>query len=223
MRGAYQCNRTPGEGATLVFWAALLVGILLGGGCFVLTAAYRAAGTAAGYGLKRALMALAGLTAGPGQGQPWVFEHSVGLAGRLVSCAALIAFVLLALLDPGRAAAGLCGGIAFTALSWASGTLRGAGVRLTRTFSHRIGYEVVAALSDGFGVAWLSVDSSHPLANQTLAEAALKRRDVLVLAIDRNGLVLQDPRGPARILPGDRLLLYGPVRKAMLFAEGRGD
>lgn len=136
---------------------------------------------------------------------------------------AFVAFFLLALLNPGRAALGLCGGIALAALLWVSGILRGAGGRLTRLFSHRIGYEVVAALGDGFGVAWLSVGSSHPLANQTLAEAALKRKDILVLAIDRNGLVLQDPRGPARILPGDRLLLYGPVRKAMLFAEGRDD
>lgn len=197
--------------------------MLLGGGCFVLTAAYRAAGTSDGYGLRRALAALTGLAVGPGHGQPWVYEHSVGLAGRLTGALSLGFAFLLALLDPGQAAAGMWVGCAFAALIWASGILRGAQVRLTCVFSHRIGYEVVAALNDGFVVAWLSVDSLHPLANQTLAEAALKRKDVLVLAIDRNGRVLQDPRGPDRIMPGDRLLIYGPVRKAVLFGERRGN
>ena len=61
----------------------------------------------------------------------------------------------------------------------------------------------------GYGVSEITIDAQHPLANRALAEAGLHDRDVLVLSINRQGVVIPNPKGMQTILPGDVLLCFG--------------
>ena len=64
-------------------------------------------------------------------------------------------------------------------------------------------------LSKGYSVAEFEVDRRSELADQTLADLALHERDIHILSITRQGLLMPNPSGATRILPGDTLLCYG--------------
>jgi len=64
-------------------------------------------------------------------------------------------------------------------------------------------------LKAGYGVAELQITADSTLAGQTLREAGLRDRDVMVLSILRGGLTLPNPRGDRQILAGDVLLCFG--------------
>ena len=61
----------------------------------------------------------------------------------------------------------------------------------------------------GYGVSEITIDAQHPLAQHTLAEAGLRDRDVLVLSINRHGVIIPNPNGSQIVLPGDVLLCFG--------------
>jgi ribosomal protein S6--L-glutamate ligase len=64
-------------------------------------------------------------------------------------------------------------------------------------------------LKSGYGVAEFVVLPESELAGKTLAEVALREREVQVLSIARGALTIPNPRGDCRILPGDELLCFG--------------
>ncbi len=64
-------------------------------------------------------------------------------------------------------------------------------------------------LARGYSVAELPITQDSSLAHQTLAQASLRERDIMVLSIDRQGLVLPVPNAETTILPGDTLVCYG--------------
>jgi len=66
-------------------------------------------------------------------------------------------------------------------------------------------------LEAGYGVAELPVSEQSPLAGKTLAESGLRDRDILVLSIDRNEAVIQNPKGTRVVLAGDTLLCFGQL------------
>lgn len=66
-------------------------------------------------------------------------------------------------------------------------------------------------LEAGYGVAELPVGAHSPLVGKTLAENGLRDRDILVLSIDRNEAVIQNPKGTRVILAGDTLLCFGKL------------
>lgn len=66
-------------------------------------------------------------------------------------------------------------------------------------------------LSKGYGVAEIPITKDSELAGQTLAQAGLRDRDISVLSITRQDLVIPNPRGMREIMPGDRLLCYGKL------------
>lgn len=76
-------------------------------------------------------------------------------------------------------------------------------------------------LSKGYAVVELPVTKGSVLAGQTLAQAKLRERDILILSIDRGGLVMPNPHGTSRMLVGDVLLCYGKslALKGLLPAE----
>ena len=80
------------------------------------------------------------------------------------------------------------------------------------------------ALGKGYAVAEFQVDSKSPLKGQTLEEASLRERDILVLSVKRGGLVFPNPRGDAQILQGDVLLCYGKTLalKSLVPVDRRG-
>ena len=61
----------------------------------------------------------------------------------------------------------------------------------------------------GYQVVELPLDARNPLAGRTLAETELRDREVLVLQVERGGLVFPAPKGDQMLLEGDRLLCYG--------------
>ena len=63
----------------------------------------------------------------------------------------------------------------------------------------------------GYGVTEFALDAESSLAGQTIGETGLRERDVLVLSIDRQGVVIPNPRGSRQLLPGDRLLCFGKL------------
>ena len=76
-------------------------------------------------------------------------------------------------------------------------------------------------LSKGYAVVEIPVTKGSVLANQTLAQAKLRERDILILSIDRGGLVIPNPHGTNRMLVGDVLLCFGKsiALKALLPPE----
>jgi len=66
-------------------------------------------------------------------------------------------------------------------------------------------------LEAGYGVAELPVGEHSELAGKTLAESGLRDRDILVLSIDRNQAVIQNPKGTRVVLAGDNLLCFGKL------------
>lgn len=65
------------------------------------------------------------------------------------------------------------------------------------------------SLARGYTVAELQVTPGSELANKKIGETDLRGQDVLVLSINRNGLITPAPHGDDTLLPGDELLCYG--------------
>ncbi len=66
-------------------------------------------------------------------------------------------------------------------------------------------------LKSGYGVAEFPVPPDSDLIGKTLADTGLRNRDVVVLNITRQGLVIPNPRGSREILAGDVLLCFGKL------------
>ncbi|MCA9296590.1 MAG: hypothetical protein KC983_08730, partial [Phycisphaerales bacterium] len=67
------------------------------------------------------------------------------------------------------------------------------------------------SLGAGYAVSEFVIVPGSSLANQTLAEAQLRERDIIVLNITRGGVTFPNPGGEHQILIGDTLLCYGKV------------
>lgn len=66
-------------------------------------------------------------------------------------------------------------------------------------------------VSGGYGAAEFPVAPDSPLVGTSIAESGLRAQDVVVLQIDRNGVVIPNPKGSREILAGDTLLCYGKL------------
>ncbi|MCB8932763.1 MAG: 30S ribosomal protein S6--L-glutamate ligase [Fimbriimonadaceae bacterium] len=64
-------------------------------------------------------------------------------------------------------------------------------------------------LTKGYRIVELHVGPDSDLANKTLRDLPLKDLDILVLSIERQGLVIPNPKGTREVLPGDVLLCFG--------------
>jgi ribosomal protein S6--L-glutamate ligase len=63
----------------------------------------------------------------------------------------------------------------------------------------------------GYGVVEITVKPDWQIANKRLCDAGLGERDVTVLNIKRNDLLIPVPHGETEVLPGDHLLCYGKL------------
>lgn len=66
-------------------------------------------------------------------------------------------------------------------------------------------------LKKGYGIAEFPVHRESELRDKTLEDTHLRDRDVTVLSITRNGVMMPNPRGSTRVLLGDVLLCYGKL------------
>jgi ribosomal protein S6--L-glutamate ligase len=64
-------------------------------------------------------------------------------------------------------------------------------------------------LSAGYAVTEIPVEAGSALVHQTIKGSGLRERDVVVLSIQRGGLVIPNPREEREMLPGDILVCYG--------------
>lgn len=67
------------------------------------------------------------------------------------------------------------------------------------------------SVSAGYGVSEFIVAPKSELANKTIADSGLRDREVLVLNIDRNGVIFPAPHGDQEIQPGDKLVCFGKL------------
>ena len=76
-------------------------------------------------------------------------------------------------------------------------------------------------IARGYGVSELLIPKDSDLVGQTLAQSALRERDIVVLTIERDGEVIANPRGDAVIMADDHLLCFGKLRamKALIPAR----
>ena len=66
-------------------------------------------------------------------------------------------------------------------------------------------------VAEGYGVASIRVRPDSEVIGHSLAEKALAEKDVLVLAIEREGKTIPAPKANEVIQRGDRLICYGKV------------
>ncbi len=65
------------------------------------------------------------------------------------------------------------------------------------------------SLARGYTVAEFQIAPDSELANKSIGSTNLRSQDVMVLSINRNGLVTPAPHGDDVLLPGDVILCYG--------------
>jgi ribosomal protein S6--L-glutamate ligase len=65
------------------------------------------------------------------------------------------------------------------------------------------------SLQNGYGVIEVPIGPGSELARKTIRDSGLRARDVVVLSLTREGIVIPAPRSDREILPGDVLLCYG--------------
>ncbi len=63
----------------------------------------------------------------------------------------------------------------------------------------------------GYGVVEFPVDAKSDLAGKIIGATSLREQEILVLSIDRNGVVIPSPHGDETILAGDKLLCFGKL------------
>ena len=64
-------------------------------------------------------------------------------------------------------------------------------------------------MAKGYTVAEITVNPESELANRTIGDSGLRDKDVLILSITRQGLVIPNPKGSQEIFPGDIIVCYG--------------
>jgi ribosomal protein S6--L-glutamate ligase len=60
----------------------------------------------------------------------------------------------------------------------------------------------------GYGVSRVAVQAGSPVIDRTLVESGLRRYDVMVLVIVREGVAVPNPTADTKILRGDELILW---------------
>jgi hypothetical protein len=66
-------------------------------------------------------------------------------------------------------------------------------------------------LNDNWGIIYREVDCSSGLDQKSLAELNLRKKNLLVLAIERDGQLVPFPKGLEVLKAGDRVLLFGSL------------
>ena len=74
----------------------------------------------------------------------------------------------------------------------------------------------------GYSVAEFPVSPASPLAGRTIGDSGLSARDIVVLQINRGGIVIPNPNERRTLLAGDRLLCYGKLLALRSLAPERG-
>ncbi len=72
-----------------------------------------------------------------------------------------------------------------------------------------VSFEEFLLTSGGYGVSQIEIRKNNPLSGKTLSESQLKRQDILVLSIEKEGQYITNPLAGVKINLGDKLICFG--------------
>ncbi|MBU4311433.1 MAG: hypothetical protein KJ706_01785 [Candidatus Omnitrophica bacterium] len=72
-------------------------------------------------------------------------------------------------------------------------------------------FSELAIATGGYGVSQIEVCKNSPLLNKSLLESDLRKNDITVLAIEREGIAIPNPKANTVIVFGDRLTCFGKL------------
>ena len=74
-----------------------------------------------------------------------------------------------------------------------------------------VSFEELLVATGGYGVSSIEVCENSPILNKTIIESDLKKLDILVLAVEREGETISNPPADIRITLGDKLICFGKL------------
>lgn len=74
-----------------------------------------------------------------------------------------------------------------------------------------VSFEELVVATGGYGVTQIEVCKDSRVTNKALYESDLRKQDILVLAIERNGETIPNPSPDTKILEGDKLICFGKL------------
>ena len=83
-----------------------------------------------------------------------------------------------------------------------------------------VSFEELLQLTGGYGISRIEVTEKSPYINKTLAESDLRKHDITVLAIIREGVTMPNPTANRKILKGDGLISFGKRENIRNEVEG---
>ncbi|MCK4533623.1 hypothetical protein KAU39_07515 [bacterium] len=72
-------------------------------------------------------------------------------------------------------------------------------------------FEELVVATGGYGVSSIEICKDSPILNKTMIEAALRKQDITILAIERNGEIIPNPSAKIKFLLGDKLVCFGKL------------
>jgi len=75
----------------------------------------------------------------------------------------------------------------------------------------RVSFEELVVTTGGYGVSQVEISQESPILDKTLQESGLRKADVTVLVIERNGTTIPNPPADAKILLRDKLICFGKL------------
>lgn len=74
-----------------------------------------------------------------------------------------------------------------------------------------VSFEELVIATGGYGVSSIEVCKDSPILDKTLLDSALRKFDILVLAVERDEEIIPNPSADIKILLGDRLICFGKL------------
>jgi hypothetical protein len=72
-------------------------------------------------------------------------------------------------------------------------------------------FEELMVATGGYGVSSMEICKDSPILDKTMIEAALRKQDITILVIERNGEIIPNPSAKIKFLLGDKLVCFGKL------------
>lgn len=76
----------------------------------------------------------------------------------------------------------------------------------------KVSFEELVVATGGYGISQVEVCKDSPVLDKTLNGSGLRKLDISVLAIEREGVTIPNPSASTEILLGDRLICFGKLK-----------
>lgn len=74
-----------------------------------------------------------------------------------------------------------------------------------------VSFEELFVATGGYGVSSIEICKDSPILNKAIIEANLRKQDITILAIEREGRTIPNPAANTKILLGDQLTCFGKL------------